>query len=221
MILTFDTATHACSAALSDSQCTFSRFDIAPRQHAQLLLPMIKSLLDEAGVQLKQLKAIGFGMGPGSFMGVRLATATAQGLAFGLQIPVIPISTLQTVAQTAFEKTGAKKVAAGWDARMNEIYWGVYAVDDNNQMQPVIEDQLSRPASINVPAEATLAGNAWSVYADKMSPDIRALLYEENIYPEAKIMLSIAREKYDNGETVAADVVRPHYIREKVTQSNL
>ncbi|HLD84858.1 MAG TPA: tRNA (adenosine(37)-N6)-threonylcarbamoyltransferase complex dimerization subunit type 1 TsaB [Coxiellaceae bacterium] len=221
MILTFDTATHACSAALDTGERQFSQFEIAPRQHAQLLLPMIKKLFDDAGVQLKQLKVIGFGMGPGSFMGVRLATATAQGLAFGLQIPVIPISTLQTVAQTAYEKTGAKKVAAGWDARMNEIYWGVYAVDDKNLMQPVIEDQLSQPTLIDVPADAVLVGNAWSVYRDQLSRETRALSREENIYPEAKIMLSITREKYNNGKVVSPDVVRPHYIREKVAQPNL
>lgn len=114
-ILCFDTATDACTAALQIGDSVFSRFEIAPRMHAQLLLPMIQELITDAKIKLSDLNAIAFGCGPGSFMGVRLATGMAQGLAFGLSIPVMNVSTLQVIAQAAFEKTGAKKIVSGWD----------------------------------------------------------------------------------------------------------
>lgn len=100
-ILAFDTATNACTVALQVGAKVYARHEIAPSQHAKLLLPLINDLLSEAKINLSDLNAVAFGCGPGSFMGVRLATATAQGLAFGLNIPLISISTLQILAQTA------------------------------------------------------------------------------------------------------------------------
>ncbi len=234
-ILTFDTATEACSVALQCGNAVYYRHEIAPQKHASLLLPLIQSLITEANIKLSDLNTIGFGCGPGSFMGVRLATGMAQGLGFGLQIPLIPISTLQTIAQTTYHKSQlAAMVAplpasahpatilAGWDARMNEIYWGFYQLDKNNIMQPKINDQLSAPEAVDtsfVHTIGSLAGNAWKAYQNRLPSALSTIPSFTDIYPEAKAMLTIARSKYLAGEMVSAVDAHPHYVRHHVVHT--
>lgn len=217
-ILSFDTSTDSCSVALCVDHQTFSRFEIAPRLHAQLLLPMIDTVLCEAKIHRSDLNAIAFGSGPGSFMGVRLATGMAQGLAFGLSVPVIPISTLQTLAQTVYEKTKEEKVFAGWDARMGEIYEGFYTLD-NNIMKPIRPDALSAPKTVDVsslPENFVLAGNAWSTYKDQLSFLYSKVNYYPDFYPEASSMLTLAKWYYEQKKTVLPENAKPDYIRQKV-----
>ena len=103
-ILSIDTATHACSAALLSNEKIFAEFEIVPRGHTQLLLPMIESVLNAAQISRSALDAIAFIAGPGSFTGIRIATSMTQGLSLGLNIPVIPISSLLTLAYGAKKK---------------------------------------------------------------------------------------------------------------------
>ncbi|MDP1574071.1 MAG: tRNA (adenosine(37)-N6)-threonylcarbamoyltransferase complex dimerization subunit type 1 TsaB [Coxiellaceae bacterium] len=224
-ILAFDTATNACTAALQVGDQIFSRHKIAPREHASLLLPQIQALCDEASFDIAELNAIAFGCGPGSFMGVRLATGIAQGLAFGLNIPLIPISTLQIIAQTAFEKSAEKFILAGWDARIEEIYWGFYEIDHTDIAQPIINDQLGAPSGVDIVSFGhigfTLAGNAWDVYQDQLpAPLSQAKQKFTDLYPEARAMLTIAKAKYLANEHVSPDAAHPHYIRHHVVHNH-
>lgn len=225
-ILAFDTATDAISVALlisknSSENIFFEHFEIAPQKHSELILPIIFELLAEAQITLKQLDAIAFGQGPGSFMGVRIAAGVAQGLAFGLNLPVIPISTLQTLAQTAYESFQIKEVVAGWDARMQEIYWGIYRIDQDNIMQLINEERLSPPAEIIFPDKKwCVVGNAWQVYHQQFS---KTLLNQfsnmhADLYPQAKAMAKIALKKFQNGEVLAAKDAQPVYLRESVIE---
>ncbi len=219
-ILAIETATAACSAALISGGAVYKKQQIAPQKHAELILPMIDDLLNAANITLPQLNAIAFGCGPGSFMGVRIATAVAQGLAFGAELPVIPISTLQILAQTAYEKGGVTKAVAAWDARMNEIYWGVYQLNPERLMEPLQNDQLSLPKQIQFPTdlEFTAVGNAWQIYEIPLKkvlrPEIRQL---ENFFPDAEYMLKLASNLYQQGKTVDPLKARPIYLRDKVT----
>jgi tRNA threonylcarbamoyladenosine biosynthesis protein TsaB len=218
-ILTFDTATEACTVALQCGDAVYFRHEIAPQKHASLLLPLIQSLIDEASITLPDLTAIGFGCGPGSFMGVRLATGIAQGLGFGLNIPLIPISTLQTIAQTAFYLTETQSFLAGWDARMNEIYWGFYVLDENRLMQSKMNDQLSAPEAVDTSFAGeigSLAGNAWAAYQNRLPKALADTPSLTTIYPEAKAMLPIAISQYLAGNVVAAECAHPHYVRHHV-----
>src|SRR5574337_329913 len=110
-ILTIESATEACSAALSVDGRIMERSEIAPRRHAELILPMIESLLAEAGLARTQLDGIAVGCGPGAFTGVRLAIAVAQGLALALDIPIVPVSSLAALAQDAPDAGAARM---GW-----------------------------------------------------------------------------------------------------------
>ena len=125
-ILAVETATEACSAALSVEGEIIERYTVSPREHSLLILPMLESLLAEAGLVLNQLDALAFGRGPGSFTGVRIAAGVIQGVAFGADLPVAPVSTLAAMAQDIFAKSRETAVFTALDARMGEVYWGVY-----------------------------------------------------------------------------------------------
>src|SRR5215475_15572992 len=114
-LIAIETATENCSAALLHEGRLLERSQLAPRRHAELILPMIDSLLAEAGVSRRQLDAIAVGRGPGAFTGVRLAISVAQGIALGLDVPVVPVSSLAALAQDA--PPGDASILAVIDAR--------------------------------------------------------------------------------------------------------
>ncbi|OGO91166.1 MAG: tRNA (adenosine(37)-N6)-threonylcarbamoyltransferase complex dimerization subunit type 1 TsaB [Coxiella sp. RIFCSPHIGHO2_12_FULL_42_15] len=214
-ILALETGTDACSAALWVNGEMVELFEIAPRRHSDLILAMVDQLLKMRDLSLQELTAIGVGVGPGSFMGVRLAVGVAQGLAFGVGIPVVPISSLQALALRAFQQLGYPHIAAAWDARMDEIYWGAYQ-KIGNEMRPVKEDCLSAPPSIVLPdgGEWVLVGNAWQEYQLQLPQ----LLQRESylIHPSAKAVAELAARAYREGRAESALQLEPQYIRQRV-----
>ncbi|HHI5442817.1 tRNA (adenosine(37)-N6)-threonylcarbamoyltransferase complex dimerization subunit type 1 TsaB [Pseudomonas aeruginosa] len=144
-LLALDTSTEACSVALLHEGRALSHYEVIPRLHAQRLLPMVRDLLDEAGVALSAVDAIAFGRGPGAFTGVRIAIGVVQGLAFALQRPVLAVSDLAILAQRAYREQGAERVAAAIDARMDEVYWGCYQLQQGEMR--LAESVLESPAA--------------------------------------------------------------------------
>src|ERR1700752_3189626 len=126
-LLAIDTATEQCSAAVRVEGRCVARCVPTPRGHTELILPMVEEVLAEAGLTLKQLDAIAFGRGPGAFTGVRIAIGVAQGLAYASDLPLVPISNLAAVAQQ--NASGDGDILVCMDARMNEVYWGVFRAD--------------------------------------------------------------------------------------------
>src|SRR5262245_12294997 len=127
-LLAIETSTEACSAALYSTKGCLWRFEIAPKAHASLLLPMIESLLAQAQLSLDQLDAIAVTRGPGSFTGVRIGIGVAQGLSYGLNLPVYEVSTLDALALEAMSHVGIESatIVVALDARMNEVYAALY-----------------------------------------------------------------------------------------------
>ncbi|MDP3483577.1 MAG: tRNA (adenosine(37)-N6)-threonylcarbamoyltransferase complex dimerization subunit type 1 TsaB, partial [Sulfuricella sp.] len=121
-ILALDSSTELCSVALWLDGEMLVREELAGQRHSELLLPMVQELLAEAGLDLKALDGIAFGEGPGSFTGLRIGCGVAQGLAFGAGLPVAGVCTLLALA----DASGAGRVIACLDARMGEVYHGVY-----------------------------------------------------------------------------------------------
>ncbi len=187
-ILGIETATDACSCALWCEGEVTERFEIAPRRQAERVLPMIDELLKEKQLTVADMDAIAFGQGPGSFMGTRLAASVAMGLAFGVDKPVIPVSSLHSLAQRAYQESGEEQVAAAWDARMNEVYWGCYRAE-NGRMQPVLNDALDKPAAVILPkGKWLLVGNAWEVYRPEFTFSQDSRLF----YPSAAMVVVLA-----------------------------
>jgi len=227
-ILALDTSTENCSAALSINGKVLVRELESPREHTKRILPMVDSLLSEAGIKLTDLDALAFGRGPGSFTGVRIGTGIAQGLAFGADLPMLPISTLAAMAQGAHRLHGATQVLPAIDARMGEIYFAHYKLNDAGVMTLVDNEMVITPdellANFNQPERKfhTL-GTGWATYKEQLSGlSVAQITACEAIeFPSAQDMLVIAAEDLANGNAVAVEDAMPVYVRDTVTWKKL
>lgn len=183
-------------------------------QSSAALIPAIMDLLGRAGLSLSQLDAIAFGRGPGSFTGLRTACAVAQGLAFGADIPVLPLDTLMAVADEARHNAGASRVVAVLDARMDEVYSAAY-VHEQGAWRQEGGFLLSSPQAVAVPPGWVLAGNAFTAYGDRL-PTAHARV---DALPTARALLRLAPVAFASGQAVPADQAMPLYIRDKVAQT--
>ena len=217
-ILAIETSTEACSAALDiDDSCIF-RYEIAPRRHTELILPMIDSLLQEAGIGVNSLDVMAFGCGPGAFTGVRIAIGITQGLAYPHDIPVIPVSTLAALAQQ-FSKRH-ENIATAIDARMKEIYWGLYKVNEYNLVKAIKKEKLCPPKNISSPTSGEWigVGTGWKIYPNEIKTKFKCKIIDikDDTYPHAKDVIQLAKSSYMDGKFISADRARPVYLRDKV-----
>jgi len=216
-ILALETSTNACSVALWQSgQDTRELFTVAPRQQTERVLPMVEQLLQEQGVTPEELTGIAVGHGPGAFTGVRIAVAVAQGLAYGLDVPVVGVSSLAASAWCAYAAGAEGPVLVAQDARMNEIYWGLY--EGNSQAQQAIRPDALVPVEQlpALPAAVTWAtGSAQEAY-----PEACAALGIEHWlspgYPSAKAVAALAVAEFQAGNTSKAQQLEPMYLRQQV-----
>lgn len=222
-ILIIDTSTEACSAALSIDGQISGLFEVAPRNHTKLILPMIDRILADAGVEVSDLTAIAWGRGPGSFTGVRIGSGIMQGLALGSDKPVLPISTLATMAQQAIEQHQAQYIMAAIDARMGEVYWGLYQNVDG--LATLIgEEQVIAPHLLSEltfeQASYFAVGSAWQSYPQMLAlAKIKQL--EQLLYPDARYMAALAQDLWRSGQGIDVEAARPVYLRDTVTWQKL
>lgn len=222
-LLAIDTATEACSVALMQDKQVISQFDVCPQQHSQRLLPMVDEVLAEAGLTLKQLDALVFGRGPGSFTGVRIATGMIQGLALGTGLPVVGISTLAAMAQQLIETQNAQRVVAATDARMDEVYFGRF-VNQNGLAVAEAEEVVCGPADAASQASDGFipAGTGWAAYKPLTSLlNSYGVPLPEVLYPAARYMLSLAVPVVASGQAKDVLDIEPVYLRDKVTWKKL
>ncbi len=222
-ILVLDTATEACSVALQVGNKTYSRFEVCPQQHSQRILPMIDSVLREAGISLNELDCLAYGRGPGSFTGVRIASGIIQGLAIGTDLPVVGVSTLAAMAQQAFMTEGALNISAAIDARMNEVYFAHYEVEDEIVLEQIPE-KVEAPEKVNVGLTdlglITAVGTGWNAY-DTLSIGLDLAIKQDIAYPNALYMLPLAIRDFQRGMAVPVEESQPVYLRDKVTWKKL
>jgi tRNA threonylcarbamoyladenosine biosynthesis protein TsaB len=214
-LLVLDTSTEWCSAALWLDGRIQARRLLAEQRHSSLLLPMVDELLRESAMTLRQLDGIGYGAGPGSFTGLRIACAVTQGLALGADLPVVGVSTLESIA----EQTGAAQVLTVLDARMAEVYWAAYRREGVG-WQAVSEPQLALPESVAVPAggEWVGAGNGFAALGEMLRPRLAAALarIDDTLMPDAAAMAPLAAAAFARGEGMDAALAAPIYLRDKV-----
>jgi len=221
-ILALDTSTEVCSIALQIGDEVLTRFDDSGQKNTDIILPMIDTLMAEAELKPQGLDLIAFARGPGSFTGVRVATGIAQGIAYGADLPVAAISTLAMLAQGAYEKTGQSRICTINDARMKEVYASAYEFDSAGQGVEVLAERVCKPETLEALAwtDGLLVGSGWGAYADKLESLLSATQFEidQDIKPEARYLLSIARGMQERDETVSAEQALPVYLRNNVAK---
>lgn len=222
-ILAIETSTDACSLALYRDGEIFVKEAIIPQQHSQQLLPMLDVLLAETGAALSGCDAIAFGRGPGSFTGIRMAAGVAQGLAFGIDVPVIPISTLAALAWRAKQQQARATYVATLDARMHELYWAVYEETADGSWLERQAEQLSSYATLVTFLAAQsvepfiVCGPGWSAYAPAVAP-LSKLQCLPAAWPSAGAVAELAALGWGQGGELAAAEGLPTYVRNDVAQ---
>lgn len=221
-LLAIETATEACSAALLVGDAVLERFQVAPREHGALLLPMIDSLLDEAGLSMAQLDGLAFGRGPGSFTGVRMATGVIQGLAFASDLPVVPVSTLASLAQGVVDRAAPPLIYAALDARMGEVYWAAYEPDAAGLVRLLGEEQVMPPEAARLWQErpGIGVGHGWRTYVGQLEVALHGRVetcYVDEL-PRASGVARLARPILAQGGGVAAEEALPVYLRDNVAK---
>ncbi len=221
-ILALDTSTPACSVALIQNGAVLEDFRMAPRQHNDLILHMVDQILSQAGLSLSQLDAIAFGRGPGSFTGLRISAGVVQGLAYGADLPVVPVSTLAAMALEACQTTGHPRWLSALDARMGEMYLGGYEIskeEDCWKADNVIPERVISPDRLE-PLAGTYqgVGSGW-LYQDALNgilaqPAAEILI---DVAPRAACIAQLAELMHIRGEGVSAEMALPVYLRDEIT----
>lgn len=217
-ILAIDTTTSSCSAALSSGDELITKCNLAERSHTKLILPMIDEVLSKSSLTLDKLDYIAFTAGPGSFTGIRIGFGIVQGLAYGANIPVLPVSSLETLAYTAIRKLKIKEdlnIVPIIDARMNEIYWAKFSyksgILSRDSKDCVTSPQFLRD-SIELPV--ILIGNVID-YNDQTSENTLDLDHIVML-PEAQDVLNMAQLQLKKGSGIDVQEVSPIYLRNNI-----
>ena len=218
-LLAIETATESCSAALLINDDVITVSEIAPRRHNEIILSMCEQVLSQGQVELSQLDAIAFGRGPGAFTGLRLAASVTQGIALVHDLPVVPVSSLAAMAQAAYQIKQAKQVLSCIDARMHEVYIGLFQLNQENIMEAVVEETVIKPELIqmSISDECIGIGSGWRSYAQILTKRLaKEISFEGNEYPQAEYVAKIGKYNFQLGNTVTAIEALPVYLRNNV-----
>lgn len=214
-LLAIETSTEACSVAVSIDGRIHERIDHG-QHHSDVILGMVQQVLAEAGLTLKQLDAIAFSRGPGSFTSLRIGAGVVQGLAFGANLPVVPVSSLAVLAQSV----DAPKVLAAFDARMNQVYWGAYLRNKKGLVE--LQGQEIVIAPVDVPLSEGSgwvgAGSGWDVYADLLTRKLSGYLTEwrAKVFPTSRAVTTLGAAAFIAGQAVSPEQAIPVYVRDEV-----
>ena len=215
-LLVLDTSTEACAVGVAAAGVHYGRFELTPRRHTECVLPWSEQLLAQAGLDKSELQAIGVGIGPGAFTGVRLAVSLAQGMALGLGIPLVPLSTLAAIAQA---QTHDGPIAVAMDARMGECYVGFYRKQDGIA-HALVPERLLKPEDITLPFDGEWigAGSAFAAYEKRLPPAFTGALQriDGSALPQPEALLQLAAYGFNTGLARAPEQIEPAYLRDKV-----
>lgn len=219
-ILAIETSTELASAALLHKGELIARESAGTQTHSDAILPMIQQLLAEAGIALASCDALAFGVGPGSFTGVRTACGVVQGLAFGADRPVVPVVTLEAAAQAARAvQPDAAEVLAILDARMGEVYWARYRARADGGWDELAAPALSAAEQVVTMGKPFACGNGLAMYAAYFTPEFCAAEFAA-VYPQcmphARHVASLGQYHFGQGRALPAQEAQPLYLRNKV-----
>lgn len=226
-ILAIETSTEACSVAVWVAGEVRERHEIAPRRHTELVLPWCDQLLADAGITRRQLDAIAVGRGPGAFTGVRLAVALVQGMALALDKPVLPVSTLAALAlqapsiQAGYAGDQSPVILAAIDARMGELYLGLFRHDPDEAVIAMGDEWMATPAEPRVAHGIENLQGVGSGFAAAAQSLISALgprlrQCDPLALPHAGDIARLGARMLARGQGIRADLLEPAYLRDKV-----
>jgi len=217
-VLAVDTATEASSVALLSGEELISRYAEGGLSHAQQILGMVEAVLAEAQVSLSMLDGIAASIGPGSFTGVRISVAVAQGLAFGAGLRVAPVSTLEALAFQAVRR-GAAHALVCLDARMGEVYWGCFAADPARGVAASCPASVGPPDSVvlTVPGPHRGIGRGFTAYpALAALPGLELDSDDRRALPNAREFAQLGALRLRLAEGLDPAEISPLYLRDKV-----
>lgn len=225
-ILAIETATDACSVAVSDGEKVVQRHEVAPRQHNQRLLLMLNDIVPGGNLNECGVTAIAYGSGPGSFTGLRIAASTVQGLAYACGLPAIPVPTLAVLAQTALAESrlpDRSTVLSTLDARLDEVYAAIYRYE--NGLAVLSEGPWAcAPADLPVRGDLPLhVIGSGARYLDNYPGGVRCRIagVVEDVLPRARDMIPLALRLLARGETQGSQEVSPVYVRDEISWRKL
>jgi len=216
-LLAIETSSEACSLALQWDGEVFSRHQVAQLQHADLLLPWVRELLAEVGGSLKELDAIVFGRGPGSFTSLRIGIGAVQGLAWGAELPVVPISSLAAVAEQV-QCTPEQTILVAMDARMNEVFHGRFKRNTQGELQADSAEAVTSPEQVRErePALTVMAGTAFGRIAQLDEMAGKAAAVYAGLLPSAEALLNLAASWLKLNQPLPAAKAQAVYLRDHV-----
>ncbi len=215
-ILAIDTCTEVCSVSLYAQSRKISRFVKDVTKSSSLILPLCDEVLDEAGLSVEALDLIVYTKGPGAFTGVRMCVSVVQGMSLAFDIPTLGFSTLAVVGYGASQKFNTDKIAICLDARMNEVYWGVY---DNNQL---VDETILKPEfAPQLGAEYVGVGTGWGAYQQALSQATGIDNYQSDFYPKAQNLIDMALRHISHNQPLDDDLPLPTYLRNNVAKKSL
>ena len=216
--LALDTSSVACSVAISKGDEIFSSHKVNAESHSLTLIPTIQETLKTAKIKLNDLDAIILGIGPGSFVGTRIGAAVAQGVAFGVDIEIVTVSSMETIAIEAMIKNNLDKITVVQDARMDEVYIGKYALKGDNieTLSPIKIFSIEREIISENNHEMTIVGSGSKIYSNYHKSKLTKVLDDNYALPKACNLIAIGKKLFLNGKSINPDQLIIDYIRNEV-----
>lgn len=220
-ILGLDTSTEVCSVALKVGQ-KMNKINIpTPREHTLKILPYIDKLLKQFNISISDLNLVCVGSGPGSFTGIRVALGVAKGIAFGLNIPVVSLSSLEVMSYSALKTHNSKYIFAAMDARMNQVYFSLFhKAKTTNKLESILDERVIDPHEalefvLKYKSEAILVGNGWDAY-EELHNNLTSIHNAEIFYPDAEDLINLGYLSFLSGNYKSATELEALYIRNKI-----
>ena len=221
-ILAIETSAETCSVAINTGDGVLERFEHAPMKHAELILPSVSGVLDEAGMRMADVDVVAFGRGPGSFTSLRIGIGVVQGLAWGADKPVVPVSSLAAVAQVAAGRLEmadeGSEVVVAMDARMAEVFHVVFRVGRNGLVTAAGPERVGPPEDVVLEPSSIAAGNGFERYEELAARAQGARACMADAWPRASAVLKLAQAWLETHEALNAALAQPVYIRNDVAE---
>ena len=211
-ILNIETATKNCSVSIAENGVTLLCKEIAEQgySHAEKLHVFIEEVIQEANISLGELSAIAVSQGPGSYTGLRIGVSAAKGLCFALDIPMIAVDTLESLARQANHSDGT--IIPMIDARRMEVYSAVF--NANHEKTREVQAEIITEKSFNeIDGKVYFVGDCAEKCKTILTKE-NFIFLEDKIYPSAREMSAISYDKYKKNDTVDVAYFEPFYLKD-------